>query len=76
MKKNNYIKGAQTWKFKIGDLKYSVISYLYTYQNSQTDCCVYVALRTAAARFHPKKHNLFGDESGCRNQPPKQIRLG
>lgn len=50
---NNFIHGAQTWNCRAGDRGFSVQGFLYAQQNNITNVCAHVALRTAAARFHP-----------------------
>lgn len=51
---NNYYRGDQEWVCVIAGHKFSVRGYLYAQQNDMTNVCAHVAVRTAAARFHPK----------------------
>jgi len=52
--KNNYVRGAPSWQCRAGTEQFAVSAYLYAQQNSVTNCCAHVALRTVAARFHPR----------------------
>lgn len=49
---NNFIRGAQKWKFSVNGFPLEVNGYLYAQQNALTNCCAHVALRTVAAGFH------------------------
>jgi hypothetical protein len=50
---NNYIHGGQRWTCRVGGQRLEVVGYLYAQQNDLTNVCAHVAVRTAAARFHP-----------------------
>lgn len=50
---NNFIHGAPTWSCRVGEHLFRVSGYLYAQQNNVTNVCAHVALRSAAARFHP-----------------------
>ncbi len=50
---NNFIRGAQTWRCAVAGQRFQVSGYLYAQQNGLTNSCAHVAVRTAAARFHP-----------------------
>jgi hypothetical protein len=50
---NNFIRGEQNWECSINNCQFRVMGYLYAQQNNMTNVCAHVALRTAAARFHP-----------------------
>lgn len=50
---NSFIRGAQDWEFSVAGFPMKVSGYLYAQQNNLTNCCAHVALRTAAASFHP-----------------------
>lgn len=50
---NNYIHGVQNWTCHVGGQPLEIAGYLYAQQNNLTNVCAHVALRTAAARFHP-----------------------
>ena len=50
---NNYVHGERSWRCVVSGHTFSVAGYLYAQQNGVSNCCAHVALRTAAARFHP-----------------------
>ena len=50
---NNFVRGSQNWKCRVGGRVFTANGYLYAQQNGLTNVCAHVALRTAAARFHP-----------------------
>jgi len=50
---NNCIRGMQEWTCTVGGNQLSIGGYLYAQQNDFTNVCAHVALRAAAARFHP-----------------------
>jgi hypothetical protein len=50
---NNFIRGSQVWPCRVDGRPFKVCGYLYAQQNGLTNICAHVALRTAAARFHP-----------------------
>ena len=50
---NNFIRGSQDWPCRVDGRQFKVNGYLYAQQNGVTNICAHVALRTAAARFHP-----------------------
>lgn len=50
---NNFVRGGQNWPCQVGGKTFRVNGYLYAQQNTLTNVCAHVALRTAAARFHP-----------------------
>jgi len=50
---NNFIHGVQTWPCRVAGEEFQIEGYLYAQQNNTTNACAHVALRTAAARFHP-----------------------
>ncbi len=50
---NNFVRGGQTWPCQVAGKSFKVNGYLYAQQNALTNVCAHVALRTAAARFHP-----------------------
>ncbi len=50
---NNFVRGSQQWRCRVGSNVYLVRGYLYAQQNAATNSCAHVACRTAAARFHP-----------------------
>ncbi|MBT6052852.1 MAG: hypothetical protein HOG49_39125 [Candidatus Scalindua sp.] len=49
---NNFIRGVQKWTCNVLDNKFVVEGYLYAQQNTITNACAHVALRTVAARYH------------------------
>lgn len=51
---NNFIRGAQKWTCCVLTNKFEVEGYLYAQQNTITNACAHVALRTVAARYHKK----------------------
>jgi hypothetical protein len=51
---NNFIRGAQKWTCYVLNNKFEVEGYLYAQQNTITNACAHVALRTVAARYHKK----------------------
>jgi hypothetical protein len=50
---NNFVRGGQDWPCQVAGKMFKVNGYLYAQQNALTNVCAHVALRTAAARFHP-----------------------
>jgi len=50
---NNFVRGEQAWLCRVDGKPFRVPGYLYAQQNGLTNVCAHVALRTAAARFHP-----------------------
>ncbi len=50
---NNFVRGGQNWPCVVGGRTFKVKGYLYAQQNGLTNVCAHVALRSAAARFHP-----------------------
>ncbi|MFZ1072667.1 MAG: hypothetical protein WAO21_04450 [Verrucomicrobiia bacterium] len=50
---NNFVRGGQDWLCQVDGKPFKVNGYLYAQQNALTNVCAHVALRTAAARFHP-----------------------
>jgi hypothetical protein len=50
---NNFVRGGQDWPCQVGGKAFKMNGYLYAQQNALTNVCAHVALRTAAARFHP-----------------------
>ena len=50
---NNFIRGEQNWRCRVGSRFFETRGYLYAQQNGVTNVCAHVACRTAAARFHP-----------------------
>lgn len=50
---NNFVRGGQDWPCRVDGKMFKVHGYLYAQQNGLTNVCAHVALRTAAARFHP-----------------------
>ena len=52
-RENNFVRGAQEWRCRVGSQVFLVRGYLYAQQNAATNSCAHVACRTAAARFHP-----------------------
>lgn len=50
---NNFVRGSQNWPCRVDGKQFNVCGYLYAQQNGVTNICAHVALRTAAARFHP-----------------------
>ena len=50
---NNFVRGTQTWPCQVGGNRFEVDGYVYAQQNGLTNICAHVALRSAAARFHP-----------------------
>ena len=50
---NNFVRGGQAWPCRVGGKIFKGNGYLYAQQNVLTNVCAHVALRTAAARFHP-----------------------
>lgn len=49
---NNFIRGSQKWICCIIGYQFSVYGYLYAQQNTKTNVCAHVALRTVVARYH------------------------
>jgi hypothetical protein len=49
---NNFVRGQKSWSCTVAGRTFSVAGYLYAQQNTITNVCAHVALRTAAARFH------------------------
>ena len=56
---NNFVRGSQDWRCQIGGKMFTVSGYLYAQQNGLTNVCAHVALRTAAARFHPSEDMTY-----------------
>lgn len=56
---NNFVRGAQKWPCAVGGERFGTEGYLYAQQNGLTNTCAHVALRTAAARFHPGGDMLY-----------------
>jgi hypothetical protein len=52
-RQNNFVRGQQTWNCEIAGNSFAVSGHLYAQQNGLTTACAHVAVRTAAARFHP-----------------------
>lgn len=48
---NNYIRGDQEWVCSVGGHDFRVRGYLYAQQNTITNVCAHVALRTAVRQF-------------------------
>ena len=48
---NNFVHGAPPWDCRVGDCFFPIEGYLYAQQNTITNCCAHVALRTVATRF-------------------------
>jgi hypothetical protein len=48
---NNFIRGDQEWICSVGGRDFRVKGYLYAQQNTITNVCAHVALRTAVGRF-------------------------
>lgn len=47
----HFVRGRQRWNLSVDGVPLVVEGYLYCQQNSITNCCAHVAVRTAAARF-------------------------
>jgi hypothetical protein len=50
-RENNYIRGAPSWKVRVGKRVFRVTGYMYGQQNGVTNSCAHVAVRAAATRF-------------------------
>ncbi len=48
---NNYIHGCPCWKCDVNSKSFEIDGYLYAQQNSISNVCAHVALRTAISRF-------------------------
>lgn len=51
---NNIARGTQRWDCEVAGHRFRVSGYLYAQQNNATNVCAHVAVRSAAARFHPQ----------------------
>jgi len=58
---NNIARGTQRWDCTVAGHSFRVIGYLYAQQNNMTNVCAHVALRSAAARFHPSGDMSYGE---------------
>ena len=56
---NNFIHRKQQWEVKILGVNFSLNGYLYAQQNDLTNVCAHVAVRTAAACYHPNGAMLY-----------------
>jgi hypothetical protein len=86
---NNFVRGGQDWPCQACGKEFKVNGYLYAQQNGLTNVCAHVALRTAAARFHPKGDMSYremnqllgvdhvnvkmGDDNGLTTQQMQQV---
>jgi hypothetical protein len=63
---NNFIRGGQEWICAVGGFRFRIKGYLYAQQNSITNVCAHVALRTVIRRFrqndmtYREMNNLIG----------------
>lgn len=51
---NNFVRGAPVWNCRVQGRVFKIPGFLYAQQNSLTNVCAHVALRTCAASFHPE----------------------
>jgi hypothetical protein len=51
--KNNFIRNAPEWKCLVGNKEFSVKGYLYAQQNTITNACAHVAVRSVASCYRP-----------------------
>ncbi|OYW73775.1 MAG: hypothetical protein B7Z37_20300 [Verrucomicrobia bacterium 12-59-8] len=51
---NNFVRRAPVWRCLVQGRRFKIQGFLYAQQNSLTNVCAHVALRTCAAVFHPE----------------------
>jgi hypothetical protein len=61
---HNFIHGAQSWQCSVAGIGLRVNGYVYAQQNNVTNVCAHVAVRTAAARFHPQGDMSYREMNG------------
>jgi hypothetical protein len=73
---NNFVRGGRDWPCQVGGKMFKVNGYLYAQQNALTNVCAHVALRTAAARFHPNGDMSYREMNQLLGIDHVNVRMG
>jgi hypothetical protein len=73
---NNFVHGGQDWPCQVGGKAFKVNGCLYAQQNTLTNVCAHVALRTAAARFHPNGDMSYREMNQLLGIDHVKVRMG